>query len=278
MRIDRARRVSSRQGAKTMRETIFLVLGLAAGCQTAGEPAEPTFQAGTVLARVTLSDSYRVEFVQVEPGMIGIHEAASVDDTMIPLRGSLTEMHQALAPGQPVPAALVEADLSYVPRSDPPEGVTPRSIDYYDDEYGAQWFLDRYCKGGESRKCFTNQVQREKRVRADWYKSCVMAGDFDLAAEIRITSGYDTPDWATIYDPSYSTKLLEERVPPREVRCGTYSISWPYGNKTFLSHGIPPIAEISWPGGEGIPDQDDVGHIHFVAAWKDRGVFGKAGQ
>ena len=56
------------------------------------------------------------------------------------------------------------------------------SPDYYNDNYGSQWFLDRYCVEGNFREYYINKVgyERSYTVSSNWSKAHAMAADFEV--------------------------------------------------------------------------------------------------
>lgn len=59
--------------------------------------------------------------------------------------------------------------------------------DYYDDNFGAQWFLDRFCTEGSTKICKTNQKWYNSGTRkTKWFKTYAMAADFEASCTLNV--------------------------------------------------------------------------------------------
>ncbi|WP_437995826.1 hypothetical protein WMF26_32020 [Sorangium sp. So ce185] len=82
----------------------------------AAQPDNPAESDASALAVARLSDTHAVEFRELEPGLVALVEVGSVDERDEPvdlseiLRRPLPEAFSYLAPGEPIPAALINAE------------------------------------------------------------------------------------------------------------------------------------------------------------------------
>lgn len=143
-------------------------------------------------------------------------------DALLKGGASFSEVYRDLS-GQPAPRVLTDAEtankeaLAQEARNDPgtgvadtlgsplavelhqdaevgdprlkgePEGCAP---DYYNDNYGAQWFIENFVNEGNFRNYFTNVERRTYRPgrKTSWYKASAMAADFKTP--VRFYGGY----------------------------------------------------------------------------------------
>lgn len=200
---------------------------------------------GTLLATVDVTEGHTVRFWELEPGVVAVQESAALDGHHAsPLDGaahdaSLVDRYRLLVPGVAdvdVPRPLVEADERAAAHDERERALLQRMLvphadlpitsgDYYGDNYGAQWFLDRYCVEGGYRFCPTNWVAAYSGRRStSWFKTCTMAADFDVGANFRGQHWvwlapvwfWETGQWVTVEDWNYT-------VMPRHVECWSYS-------------------------------------------------------
>ena len=220
---------------------------------------------GTLVASLTLAADHAVRFYDFGNGAIAIRESSSLEE---PDAGALvrvdlevkmaSQIYQSLSgekgDSAAVPLALREAErLAPASRgaleSMDPGGLDPSilvpnvpiplcSADAYNGDYGANWFLDRYCAEGGFRHCPTNSATSEgfaddrrpltmagmpwlfagEEGQSSWFKACAMAADFQVSSKFfggRIEqSGSGAASIQKDYD-------LEVR--PRHVECWAYT-------------------------------------------------------
>ncbi|CCH52672.1 hypothetical protein BN8_01688 [Fibrisoma limi BUZ 3] len=143
-----------------------------------------------------------------KPGQQNARVAASLQisaklDRLSEQNQSLVEIYKAIAPApqEATIKRLAEAqirltkaksadqstpiDLGELPPPDRPADASARSaaggcsVDYYNDNYGAQWFIDNYINENRFRKAMTNeQYARIRTVNDSYTKVAAMAPDF----------------------------------------------------------------------------------------------------
>jgi hypothetical protein len=142
---------------------LFALCALPVGCATdeapASDPADP-------IASVALPNGNTFEFYESSPGFIYMSESGVSGTTPTPRAGrNPVELYRALAPGQPMPAALVAAQaraevLRPAPASvaseaaagrkaNPPQSsVAPHTANFINNEAcDDQWFNNNFCVG-----------------------------------------------------------------------------------------------------------------------------------
>jgi hypothetical protein len=218
------------------------------------EPAidAPGLGVGAVeLASIDVDSARRVRLYEVRPGHVVIRETIDLDaidasaepEAALPplaradLSGLLpSEVFAILAPSEAVPAALLAADGRVVAAAAAERSAAPappataasgesrvdvaRSADYYGDNYGAQWFLDNYCNIYNFRWCVTNWTGfYSGTINTSASEVCVMAADFDSAADFRGVQH----SWAAplLFSSGrwYEWELWNFKVWPRHIEC-----------------------------------------------------------
>ncbi len=173
---------------------------------------------GTLLARVDVTKNHRLEFYAFAHGQAGVFETGPIEEGKPLLEAisgptSLAEIYRmVLGASAEVPQALVEADAKakaaeiYMPLDVEPrtpivqetpiarDEMVPKACapDFYNDNYGAQWFFTNLCNVGNFRLCDDNwPAVRFLSVSSSFLNWRIMAADFVLGA--RMHGGHYAP-------------------------------------------------------------------------------------
>lgn len=167
-------------------------------------PGEDARVEGVMIHSLALSDTHTMDFYTMNEGGTLVHETASIDadehllTAGLPEGTTLSEIFEMVAPDQEIPQALIDADYSDVlegfdeAQADMGDDLNQYddvvddtmsqgscSPDYYNDNWGAQWFLNNFCNQGLIRNCSTLWPRADRwGVKAKWLSWQVMAGDF----------------------------------------------------------------------------------------------------
>lgn len=195
-----------------------------------------------------------------EPGAQGAR--AGGIDALLKGGASFADVYRGLS-GAPAPRALTDAEtanevaLAQEARSDLAKGVADTQAegcptcqaegdahllkgepagcapDYYNDNYGAQWFIDNFVNEGNFRRYFTNVESYFYRpgYATSWYKASAMAADF--ATPVRFFGGYRVKICKMIVFWDYDCKYItapswDMMVQPRHIETiyGSSGSSW----------------------------------------------------
>ncbi len=226
---------------------------------------------GTLLAVVEASDDMTITFWELSPGITAVRHEARTEDAL-PVQAAaldtagatLEDIYLDVAPA----SQRSESDLFELRAADARARIRREALqssistdridddlsaetvlasgDLLGDNYGADWFLDNYCKESKASSppfCPTNVTWAHSGyVRAQQFTSCVMAADFESGASYRFAHEYAPGRWHI--DAS-------GRLDPRRIQCWTYNAPGRY-------HG--------WGKG-GAPAQ----RIHFSAVFVQAG-------
>ena len=203
---------------------------------------------GTLLAEIPVSEGYTVSFWDFGQGVFAFKESLSADakaspeitlDDFATDGASLSSIYEGLAGADLDPGVLKvfnKADLqmkvmeqqrtavkeliadnasaSGAALDEGNKSASACSGDYYNDQWGARWFLDRYCTEGGFRWCPTNRTWAYSGTqKTKWFKTCGMAADFDIGARLK-GQHWHNGAWRTDWDYT---------IPARRVECWTYT-------------------------------------------------------
>jgi len=148
---------------------LLVMLGMSA-CAT--EPATTDDAVIQPIAEVTLASGSVVSFYEPSPGAIAIGERTRIDVAPLDTAGkSAVEVYRAIAPDQPVPEALVAAQLrsDEARREQPVRAVSPRPAKGSIESFSASWFDATYCQmpGYSNRICHLGLDQTGVKVELD---------------------------------------------------------------------------------------------------------------
>jgi hypothetical protein len=250
---------------------IGLLLGLS-GC-SGGPPQEstpnltgmdnPTAVNGTLLLEQKLNDS-TIAYYALQDGATAVQEIAPTGASATESLGgakpkSLAEAYRAFNPGATeVPSILLEADTRAqaaagismagphpafeqkpgLQQSD--DGYMSKSCsgDLLQDTYGAQWFLNNYCNGGNYLYCGTMwNGTHWSNIWASWAHWTVMAGDFNVGT---VSSGGHYSNGNKVQD-------FVHPIQPRTIWTWTYTS---YGGYYFDE-----------------AENEDCRHTHWAVGW-----------
>lgn len=147
------------------------LVALSAGCLGGDDESDAALDPGAPIASVTLANGNTVEFYETSPGVVLVSEAGRVGVSPLPdNKVRPLDLFRALAPGQPVPEALVSAQARASERSTDPEPpaeelppiqtsqVAGGPLAYIDNQScDDNWFYNTYCPGSYDWKmCLLN--------------------------------------------------------------------------------------------------------------------------
>ena len=218
-----------------------------------------------LVAELSLSETHVVRFWKDGDGSVSVDESAAIGESPV-LRmqvETLAGLYLALVPGatlDEVPPALVAADAAAAARPDEPssaadragQGTSYKSDDFFGDNWGAQWFLDNFCWGGEDNWCHTNLPGFTSNHRGDdWYEVCVMAGDFEIGNRMTVGRHWRiTPILGVIQlGEGWNWETID--IAPRTIECRAFSTSGIYTGR-YKSQG-----------------SDATGHLHVAVNFTD---------
>jgi len=167
---------------------------------------------GTLLYTKTIGPLHAIDFYEFGAGVTAVHESLSIDNGEVPVIRSkvpfpsLADVYMELNPeSKGVPTDVLEADrrAALLPQVTESQAVAPVSHvspvaqeiasgasgtcsgDYYNDNYGASWFLNNFCTQGNFRWCPTNTGWTDSgRFSLNWAQWNQMEGDFNLPGHI----------------------------------------------------------------------------------------------
>ncbi|HEX3478406.1 MAG TPA: hypothetical protein VHT91_25470 [Kofleriaceae bacterium] len=130
--------------------TSLVMAGLAmSACATDRGPTDPA--ADAPIAEVDLANGSRVMFFEPVPGTLAIGEQTAIGVAQVDTTGkSPVEVYRSIAPGQPVPAALAEAqaraDAAHADRPARALPAQPAAVAGPQSEsFSSSWFADNFC-------------------------------------------------------------------------------------------------------------------------------------
>jgi hypothetical protein len=182
---------------------LLLGLLLASACAVADEH---NF-ADDPIAEVALADGMTVSFYEPEPGALMISQAAPVGVHPLPDRGlTAVELYASLAPGRPVPEALVAAqarsdaqareagDAPPARPSGTPSVAERTTSSFIDNEHcDDHWFNDNFCINADWDMCLLNHwngaYATSSSVYFSQYATCADIGNITLKVKIGDGSG-----------------------------------------------------------------------------------------
>jgi hypothetical protein len=167
---------------------------------------------GTLLYAKTVGPLHAIDFYEFGAGVTAVHESLSIDNGEKPIVHSkvpfpsLADVYMVLNPESTgVPSEVLEADrrAALLPQVSESQAASPVghvspvtqeiasgasgncSSDYYNDNYGASWFLNNFCTQGNFRWCPTNNNSTDSgRFSLHWAQWNQMEGDFNLPGHI----------------------------------------------------------------------------------------------
>jgi hypothetical protein len=148
-----------------------LLVGVAmSACATDGDVADEA--AVQPIAEVTLPNSSVVSFYEPSPGAISISERTKIDVAPIATQGkSAVEIYRSIAPDQPVPEALVAAQVrsEEARRNQPTRELPPPPAKGGIESFSASWFDATYCQvpGYFNRHCHLGTDENGVTVELD---------------------------------------------------------------------------------------------------------------
>lgn len=225
-----------------------------------------------LLAEVEIEEAHTLEFYEFEPGELAVIETFNADlsESVLPPPNEVEELNvldtwiavtdadipdplfeaqdrllvreaelstQAVldpepASADPDAASATELNAS-VPQATPEASCAP---DYYNDNYGASWFMGNYCNAGAFQNCQTNWAGfNTYRFTSTWFRFNVMAADFQTSA--RMWGGTSVPHTAcspfigcdTFY---FDHPQYDLYIGPRQVKAVQY-----YSTGVRYGHG-----------------------------------------
>jgi hypothetical protein len=202
----RLRSLSANPWASIVGVWCLTATGCGAAIDTPGgnnaAPAQQTY--GTLLASVTTSPEHVVEFVELEPGSIVIAEGMPTGDKKLigdeTQSMSLANVFRMIQPHQPVPQAILDADLrlttarksqvhaerGYAPAAPSPSSVAqPKLYDF---------FYDQFCAPSNNVDCYEGRTGSLSGdvVPGTWFQT---AGLVDGASPRGTFGGLNLNEW-----------------------------------------------------------------------------------
>lgn len=179
------------------------------------------------------------QLAALKPGMAKARVAVSLQignklDQMSEQKQSMVEIYKAIATApQPevisrlaaaqVRAAEVKTKTGSEPSTDGPQLLPDNPLeksarvaagcgpDYYNDDYGAQWFKDNYVNEGNFREYVTNRRGMFRIHNQTWAKTCAMAPGYEAPIYFRGNRwDKEAKDWRLLWG---------YEIGPRRVEC-----------------------------------------------------------
>jgi hypothetical protein len=175
-----------------MKPALFLALvAFQPACTTeSNAPTQP-------IAEVSLANGNVVSFYESAPGAISIAQEFSKDTAPVADQGrSAVEVYRSLAPGQPVPGALADAQArADEARANRPVAVVPPRESWIDNTtIDDKWFANTYCSGSwQQLDCALNKTTNNYYYGFSDVDEVYIAGCADRGTE-RLSVSIDDDD------------------------------------------------------------------------------------
>ncbi|PSM31343.1 hypothetical protein [Haliangium sp. UPWRP_2] len=199
---------------------------------------------GTLLVSLALGDQHEVACYEFEPGVVALRESRAAEKGgsglgfKLPEDRSLPAILRTLAPSQPIPAALVQAEqraqqralrqvLSGAEKRDaevcePAPMSLPKSGEVHTADWDwsadALWFLANFCSTGHRQWCpYDVAWAWSERYNVSFFQTSGMAAAFELPAHF--TGDY----WSCSGASCDWVRAWDERVNPRWIRTWVFT-------------------------------------------------------